>query len=600
MEKKLKIIIGLVAVLLFITVLCAVTVRGEQKSRTKKQVELGNKYLSSGKYKEAVLAFEKAISIDKRNVDARVGAAKAYVEINELKKAENVLEDGLEYTPREEILYLELADVYLKDNKIEDAIKILDIGYEKTKNDKIKKKLKEIEQKLSIVIKYNPLQIKNSTEVKLMMGDSILSAEWKLKGKNVGKLDKGENKTVIFTAVENGTETIIGKVGSIEKTADIDVKGQVAGTIDIIPLTTTATTGDSVELKAVIKDQLGNEINGEPTWQLIGDIAKLANTKGKTNKIDYIKDGKVQLIVGFENAKTTAEITVLKKSFTIKVTTVGNGQVVMKEQKDLYYEGDVVELTAVAGEKFKFLKWTGGIEGSQNPVTIKVLNNFNIQCVFGYKSLEGIVKSGSTGEALSQAVLKLRKGSNNRTGTVVYSTTAKADGSYELYASEPGQYTLEIIRSGYNTSYEAVEIKDTVTPKNFAIMPVVTDTNYRIKLSWGAQPNDLDLHVAMPNGEQVYYSRKSSSDGSVVLDVDMTSRFGPETITIKKQLAGVYKIFVYNYSGSPSITVSTAKLEVYKGNQVVKTFLIPTSGTGLTWNVFELEGENIREINTIQ
>ena len=600
MEKKLKIIIGLVAVLLFISILTFVTVRGEQQSRTKKQVELGNKYLSEGKYKEAILAFEKAISIDKRNVDARVGAARAYVAVNELKKAEKILEEGIEYTDKEKILYLELSSVYIKDNRIEDAINILDSGYEKTKNEDLKKKLKEIEQKLSIVIKYNPLQVKNSTEVKLAMGEINLSAKWELKGKKVGKITKGDNKKAIFTALELGTETIIAKVGSIEKTANIEVKGQVAATIDIVSLAPTATKGDSVEIKAIVKDQLGNELDVEPTWQLSGDIAKLISSKGKTNKIEYVKDGKVQLIVAFENINATAEITVSKRTFTIKTTTVGEGRVVMKEQKDLYYEDDVVELTAIAGEKYKFMKWAGGIEGTQNPITIKVQQNLNIQCIFGYKSLEGIVKSGSTGGALSQAMLKLRKGSNNKTGAVIYTTMAKADGSYELYSYEPGQYTLEIIKSGYITSYELIEIKNTLAAKNLAIMPVVTDTNYRFKLTWGAQPNDLDLHVVKPGGEEIYYGYKKSSDNNVVLDVDMRNSFGPETISINKQENGVYKVFVYNYSGAPSITVSSAKLEVYKGNELIKTFVVPASGSGVIWNVFELEGGNIRELNRIQ
>jgi len=318
MVKKKRLLIVLASALVLLVLICFGIVKAGQVSKVKKQIDIGNKYFTDGKYKEAYLAFEKAISVDKKNVEARVGAAKAYAAINEFQKAEDILKKGIELLPKQDTLYLELSSLYLKEAKIEEAIKILDIGYGKTKSDRIKKKLKEIEQKLSIVIKDNPLQISKSTELKLVMEDKNLSASWEIKNKGRGYFTKGENQTVQFIAAELGTQTIAAKIGSIEKTAQIEVKEKISASIEIVSLPATATVGDSVDIKAIVKDQSGAEMNVEPTWQLSGDEAKLATTKGKTNKIEFVKEGKVQVTVTFEGFKKTVEVTVQKKVIPVR------------------------------------------------------------------------------------------------------------------------------------------------------------------------------------------------------------------------------------------------------------------------------------------
>jgi len=468
MAKRTKLLIILTSALILLILLGFGTVKAGQFSKAKKQVDLGNKYFTDGKYKEAILAFEKAISVDRNNVEARIGAAKAYVEINELQKAEDILKKGIEFSPKKDELYLELSSLYLRKGKIVEAINILDLGYEKTESERIKKKLKEIDEQLSIVIECNPLQISKRTEAKLVLGEKNVSAKWELKGKKIGDLIKGDNDTVKFISIELGTQKIAAKVGSIEKTASIEVKNQVAASIDIVPLPSIGSLGDSVELRAIVKDQFGSEIDVEPTWQLSSDIAKLSTTKGKTNKVNYVKDGKVQLTVAYANINTTTEITISQKTFTISITTVGGGRVEVKGKKEFYHEGDVVELTAIANDKYKFMKWTGGIEGSQNPVTIKVQGNLNIQCVFGCKSLEGIVRYHS-GDPTPQAVLKLRKGRDNFRGDIIYTATTKEDGTYELYYCEPGLYTITVYVCGEPFSWTYIEITNIPVRKDITL-----------------------------------------------------------------------------------------------------------------------------------
>lgn len=59
------------------------------------QLELGARYLDEGNYEEAIIAFEKVISVDKKNVAAYLGIADAYIGLNELDMAKEILELGL-------------------------------------------------------------------------------------------------------------------------------------------------------------------------------------------------------------------------------------------------------------------------------------------------------------------------------------------------------------------------------------------------------------------------------------------------------------------------------------------------------------------------
>ena len=46
--------------------------------------------------------------------------------------------------------------------------------------------------------------------------------------------------------------------------------------------------------------------------------------------------------------------------------------------------------------------------------------------------------------------------------------------------------------------------------------------------------------------------------------------------------------------------MSGAKVELYCGNSLVGTYTVPIDKTGTVWNVFEIEGDTIRTINTME
>ncbi|CAF0992279.1 unnamed protein product [Adineta ricciae] len=82
-----------------------------------------------------------------------------------------------------------------------------------------------------------------------------------------------------------------------------------------------------------------------------------------------------------------------------------------------------------------------------------------------------------------------------------------------------------------------------------------------IVLEWNAEPRDLDSHLYSSDGRHVYFQNKDDRD--MTLDCDVTTGFGPETITFTFQPNLKYVYAVHRYSPEPKLTQSKAKVTFY-------------------------------------
>jgi len=85
---------------------------GSEVMPWQEQYDLGVRYLSEGNYEEAIIAFTAAIEIDPKQAEAYLGAADAYLGLNDAENAISILRRGLE----------ELGD----DQKIKDRLSELE------------------------------------------------------------------------------------------------------------------------------------------------------------------------------------------------------------------------------------------------------------------------------------------------------------------------------------------------------------------------------------------------------------------------------------------------------------------------------------------
>ncbi|MES2683204.1 MAG: carboxypeptidase regulatory-like domain-containing protein [Pseudomonadota bacterium] len=114
-----------------------------------------------------------------------------------------------------------------------------------------------------------------------------------------------------------------------------------------------------------------------------------------------------------------------------------------------------------------------------------------------------------------------------------------------------------------------------------------------IRLTWGNNPLDLDSRIYLPEGGEVSYEDEGSleTEPFVALDVDDTTSFGPEVITVLRPKVGTYRYYVNNYSEtfSPGITESPARVEL-TANGMLQVFVPPAGETASTynWTVFDI------------
>jgi chitodextrinase len=131
---------------------------------------------------------------------------------------------------------------------------------------------------------------------------------------------------------------------------------------------------------------------------------------------------------------------------------------------------------------------------------------------------------------------------------------------------------------------------------------IITRQVITIVLTWDAQPRDLDSYLVAPDGYYVYYGqREEYIDGQLAAQLaqDDTNGYGPEIITIYRQMSGMYNYFVNNYSGEIPLSQSGAIVKVYNGSDLTNTFNVPTTGLGTSWTVFEMNSNLITPVNTI-
>jgi uncharacterized protein YfaP (DUF2135 family) len=204
--------------------------------------------------------------------------------------------------------------------------------------------------------------------------------------------------------------------------------------------------------------------------------------------------------------------------------------------------------------------------------------------------------SGCVADALGVRVAGALVASDGIDYSGTSSTTTDANGNFTIPIRLNSSATLVGLSNGLlsNTLRAGPYAADTQLPSCLALGQ--TGAGITMKLTWGAAPGDLDSHLYTPSGAHVYFSRKGSllAEPFANLDVDDTSSFGPEVITLTRLMVGTYRYHVDNYSGfrAGSFTNATARVELNVPGRAAELFTPPTveepSGTRV-WTLFELD-----------
>lgn len=236
----------------------------------------------------------------------------------------------------------------------------------------------------------------------------------------------------------------------------------------------------------------------------------------------------------------------------------------------------------------------------------------NTQNVFA----SGKITNALTGDALDGVTVKFRNGAGNQSGSYVQTVagldielTTDSSGQYYTAALPAGNYTLEASKDGFITGYANIVAgnSDVCSNQNIALTPELSGGTTRIVLTWDANPRDLDSHVVgtLTDGTvfHTYFGNKSDYDGDIEvcnLDVDDTTGYGPETITLNPTNSAPYYYYIHRWAGSGTVASSEANIKVYQGSTLIAQFNVPTDqGEEDYWNVFAIVNGNLIIRNTI-
>lgn len=225
-----------------------------------------------------------------------------------------------------------------------------------------------------------------------------------------------------------------------------------------------------------------------------------------------------------------------------------------------------------------------------------IIEPSELECDPGvYSSLSVSLKNALTGDSMTDLAVEV----DGQTATT------DSQGIVEFNFLRRPTATVHIQREGFvDVNQEVAIVCGEANSITIAVLPLDEGAlrgDIRFILTWGDEPPDLDSHMTGPEAGggnfHVYYGNRNSADGRVGLDVDDTSSYGPETITVRKTngayTAGDYLYYIYNFTGSPSITSQRQYISavVYQGTEMIGVFQPPRAedmNIGLTWNVVSM------------
>lgn len=225
----------------------------------------------------------------------------------------------------------------------------------------------------------------------------------------------------------------------------------------------------------------------------------------------------------------------------------------------------------------------------------------------GNGTVKGTVVSATSAMTVSDVTLNVRSGLNMKTGTIVKTGKSNSSGAF-AFELEAGYYTIEMLCDGYTTGYVNVIVNSgEEVVANGSLSPIMTSSTYRVVLTWGRSPEDLDSHLIGQAADgftyHVYYSDKHAYNTSgrevANLDVDDTTSYGPETTTFIVETTGNYEFMVHRYSSYGSLPDSGATVEVYNGTRLIAKYTVDStkSDSYRYWEVFIIENGIFKTVN---
>jgi len=207
-------------------------------------------------------------------------------------------------------------------------------------------------------------------------------------------------------------------------------------------------------------------------------------------------------------------------------------------------------------------------------------------------TVQGVVRDATTGGSISDATVAVNG----------VQTTSGVDGSYSVTDVVPSDNVLVTASaSGYQPFSMVLPVGDSETVQQDVVLvpSALSADQYRFILTWGQDPQDLDSHLWVPTGVGQHTHICFWNTGTLLaapfaeLDVDDMFSFGPETVTLLPEYEGQYVYAVHEWTGTGTLATSSAVVQIYAGNNLIRVLYVPTEtcGENYWWHVGQLNAE---------
>ncbi|PKN80505.1 MAG: hypothetical protein CVU48_01855 [Candidatus Cloacimonetes bacterium HGW-Cloacimonetes-1] len=349
-------------------------------------------------------------------------------------------------------------------------------------------------------------------------------------------------------------------------------------------------------------DEMEGELNGVLTGVIAGNSASVSGVAASS-----AMDGK------FRSLGETMALGSVQR-FDINVTE-GYFSFWIRDKfvdDDINPDGDLIRRSQPKIEVFRGTKLLRGFSIEKgNGLTCKV---FSLDAASGAidpeirfyprtKMILAMVVDALNGKPVPDATVEISGGEER------FPSFATDSMGYAAFPVEIGAYNMNISLPGYIRTSFPVEMNFDENPHEYVIALAPETREYRIVLTWGSRPADLDAHLLGPTPEgssfHIWYRNRVLIGGKDFLDRDKTTGYGPETITIYKPAIGEYLYAVHDYSNrrnssSKALSRSDATVQIYAENRLLKTFKVPKDHPGNMWQVFKIDKNHvINPINSV-
>lgn len=171
---------------------------------------------------------------------------------------------------------------------------------------------------------------------------------------------------------------------------------------------------------------------------------------------------------------------------------------------------------------------------------------------------------------------------------------------------EPGNYAYHTTLPDYIDASGTFTVR--AGSQNVYQIPVcrkMADNEYRIVLTWGLNPADLDSHLTGEteggSAYHVFYMNLTEDGRNALLEWDDVDSYGPETTHFLAYPGRTYYFSIHDYTNrgsrnSDAMARSGARVVVYHADAEIASFDVPAADATV-WNVFMVKDNELTPIN---